>query len=97
MLQNEVHLVGILDMLGDAVHLVVHTPISSHSFPSTPLTLLTTSFLSLSSPLMETKYTSLIGILDMLGDEVHLVDWNSFHFCNAWRRVHLVDWNSCHA
>ena len=95
MLQDEVHLVGILDMLGDAVHLVVHTPISSHSFPSTPLTLLTTSFLSLSSPLMETKYTSLIGILvvlaspslplshslctNLLGDEVHLVDWNSWN------------------
>ena len=40
---------------------------------------------------METKYTSLIGILDMLGDEVYLVDWD---FDMLDDEVHRVDWNS---
>ena len=68
---------GIIGILSDCfsftvVFLVQGTP-RSLKF----LTCLETNYNSL----IETKYTSLIGILDMLGDEVHLVDWNSCHAC----------------
>ena len=90
------------NLLGDEVHLVIFGILDMLAPPSLPPSLALSLSLSLSLSLarfaqgcLETKYTSLIGILDMLGDEVHLVASLIGILDMFGHEIHLVDWNSC--